>query len=665
MRLTKVQIKKFKSIQDTGEFTIDPKVTCLVGKNESGKTAILQAIEKLNPLTQNAAGEDSFDILEYPRSEMVDFQNRESEEDVHALITTWELSDDDLLAVEEQVGEGVVNSPEIVIHRGYYKSMRWTISVNEANGISNLIDDAELHAEEQEPLRKCTNLAAVLKSLESKPAAPNPDQPGEERSSRETALITRIKSGFGEKKPAVWTAVWRVLATRVPKMVYFNDYLRMPGQVSIQDLKNRQGAKLESGNRVFMALLGLINKSPEDLESIGMFESLQAELEGISNKLTREIFTYWSQNQQLRVQFRFETGMPQDKPPFNSGYVMRTRIENKRHGVTTGFDERSTGFVWFFSFLIWFGQAKKQYGENLILLLDEPGLSLHARAQADLLRYFEKKLNSYQIIYSTHSPFMVDSTNLFRARTVEDVVMPFSEGDEIELGTKVGDSVLSTDKDTIFPLQAALGYDISQTLFIGRHTLLVEGPSELLYLPWFSRKLRSLGRSGLDQRWTLTPCGGIDKVPSFLALFSGQKLNIATLVDFAEGGKKRVRELRETVLLKSGHVLSAEQYAGQSEADVEDIIGREMYTDLVNQCYGLTLANAMPTVRPPGSSDRVVKDAELHFRTVATSGKEFDHFSPAEYLNRQPIDTVFPGLQLALDQFERLFVDLNTLIAVP
>src|SRR5207249_3158808 len=121
----------------------------------------------------------------------------------------------------------------------------------------------------------------------------------------------------------------------------------------------------------------------------------------------------------------------------------------------------------------------------------------------------EKLVPHSQVIYTTHSPFMVDPDNLLAVRTVEDV----TENSQV-VGTKVGDDVLSTDADTVFPLQAALGYDITQTLFVGKHPLLVEGPSDLLYLKWFSRQLKIRNRTPLDPRWTISPCGGIDKMGS-------------------------------------------------------------------------------------------------------------------------------------------------------
>jgi hypothetical protein len=255
---------------------------------------------------------------------------------------------------------------------------------------------------------------------------------------------------------------------------------------------------------------------------------------------------------------------------------------------------------------------------------------------------------------------MVDPKNLLRARTVEDVFEAKPGRPPLkpeETGTKVGSDVLSTDRDTLFPLQACLGYEITQTLFIGPRSLLVEGPSDLLYLEWFKRRLQSLGRIALDKRWTVVPCGGLDKVGAFLSLFSANLIHVAVLTDLAHGNKKKVRDIRESKLLRQGHVFSADTYAGKPEADIEDIIGDSTYCALVNQCYSLTSA-----VQPPPKQMRVVHHVEEHFRLVVPSAEEFDHYRPAEFMMFQGDGFKPPGLDVALNNFERLFKDLNALL---
>lgn len=660
MILKTVHVQHFKCIKDSTAFSIDPDVTCLVGKNESGKTALLQAIEKINPLDKDDA---AFDTLEYPANEVTEYKQRAKQNPDDAIVTTWELEDEDVAAVEELVGKDVLNSRDLTITKGYYENSNWNFDWDEARAFEALLSSHELYDEERKALRETKSLDAAFKLIDAK-HAPDSGEAENLRSTREQALHQKIQTHF--PKNSFWDAIADILEKRLPKIVYFSEYLRLPGQLAVTDLKTRiANNQLRNSDRMFLALLSMIGRQPDELENIGEFEPLQRELEGVSAGLTKQIFEYWRQNRHLRVQFRCETALPRDPAPFNSGYVMRTRIENTRHGVTTRFDERSSGFVWFFSFLVWFGQVKKNYGDNLILLLDEPGMGLHAKAQADLLRYIDEKLaNQFQVIYTTHSPFMISPSHLLRARTVEDVFIKAAnpeDGGE-ELGTKVGDQILSTDRDTLFPLQACLGYEITQTLFIGEHCLLVEGPGEILYLPWFSRKLQSLGRIGLDKRWTLTPCGGADKVPAFLSLFGGQNLHVATLLDYATGHKNKIAQVRKNSLLLAGHVLTADQYADQSEADTEDIVGREAYVALVNQCYSLTGQNALPTAKPNDAPIRVVKEVEDKLRTVTLDTPEFDHYRPAEFLTQAGLGIALPGIDAALTRFESLFADLNALL---
>ncbi|PYV14310.1 MAG: hypothetical protein DMG21_18680 [Acidobacteria bacterium] len=228
--------------------------------------------------------------------------------------------------------------------------------------------------------------------------------------------------------------------------------------------------------------------------------------------------------------------------------MARARVRNNLHKLTLPFSERSAGFIWFFSFLVKFAQVRKT-GNNLVLLLDEPGLTLHGKAQADLLRYIQEKLApSHQVAFTTHSPFMVPPDDLPSVRIVEDKLIQTKPGQFRSEGTKVRDDTMVTDRDTLFPLQGALCYDITQTLFVGKHTLLVEGPGDILYLEAWSSALLRRGKRGLDRRWTLCPAGGIDRIQPFVALFGGQKLDIAAAHPHAEEAQARGLEFLRATL---------------------------------------------------------------------------------------------------------------------
>jgi predicted ATP-dependent endonuclease of OLD family len=103
VRLEKVQVTNFRCIDDTGEFHVGD-VTCLVGKNESGKTTILQALERLRPYEK---GKEKYDKLrDYPRKFLSEYDERQSHGGARVVRTVWKLNADDISAVEEILGPG-------------------------------------------------------------------------------------------------------------------------------------------------------------------------------------------------------------------------------------------------------------------------------------------------------------------------------------------------------------------------------------------------------------------------------------------------------------------------------------------------------------------------------------------------------------------------------
>ncbi|HUU53531.1 MAG TPA: AAA family ATPase [Armatimonadota bacterium] len=649
MRLKAVRVTNYKCVLDSDEFSVGP-VTCLVGKNESGKTAILEALYKLKPSQENEGAFD--DLFEYPRRLYDDYRRRAETQPDTAITTTWAIEENDVKALEAELGKGALKKDSVVVTKRYDNKVLWRLELDEKKVVRYLISSSGLDKTDRERYKDASSVKELISSLQQR-------EGGSEHEEKFQATLTaRFPNG------SAGAFARKVLSDRLPRFVRFSEYQLMSGKVALEQVIAAEASEeVEPGDLVFLALLDRVGTTPEELLETQHSERLIARLEAASLTISEQIFRYWSQNRDLSVDCDLHEGRPKDPPPFNQGHVFETRILNRRHGVTLNFDERSHGFIWFFSFLVWFDQARRHWGDNVIILLDEPGLGLHAKAQQDLLRYINAELApGFQVIYTTHSPFMVDPQELLRVRTVEDVVLRV-DGVEEYAGTKVGDRVLSTDADTRFPLQAALGYEITQTLFVGANTLLVEGPSDLLYFKWFSSRLRGAGREGLDERWVIGPTGGIGKFMPFMALFGANKLNMALFSDYATGSKGKLRQIRESDLLEDARIFTADKYVQGSEADIEDLIGRASYMAIVNAAFGL---KGRSRLDPEAQShqQRVLKEVEEHFRLLKNA-REFNHYEPAEYLTEHGFELApdLPDLHSALDRFEKLFRDLNSCLS--
>lgn len=450
----------------------------------------------------------------------------------------------------------------------------------------------------------------------------------------------------------------------------------MEGRISLSALREREkNDELTFPDKIFRALLKMAGSSIKKITDTKDTERLKAKLQGIQNNLTREIFNYWSQNTNLRVKFDFREGLENDPEPFNEGYNFYTDIENLRHWVEVNFDDRSTGFIWFFSFLIWFSQMKSNYGNNLLILLDEPGLSLHGKAQQDLLRYINERLKAdYQVIYTSHSPFMIDSRNVYSLRGVEDTVEISIDdnGNQKEniLGTKVHNNILTREKDTLFPLQGICGFDITNTLFVGPNVVVVEGPTEFALFHWFSRQFAKTNKTTLDIKYGICPSEGAQKISSFVTLFKGRNLNIVAIFDFHEGQKKLVENFKRSSILPEDNILLTTDFVSQDEADIEDLLGRDLYKYLFDNCLNLKGKNQLPKTKPDSAPIRLVKEAKDHFRTLPTGfgyPTNFDHYMPIDFLlniDQNKVDDL-PGIDFAMKNFERLFKKLNSLSTTP
>jgi ABC-type branched-subunit amino acid transport system ATPase component len=325
MILKTAHVTKYKCVKDSTEFSIDTNVTCLVGKNEAGKTTILEALSKLKPVREE---DGKFDVTrDYPRHELTDYQAVHEKRPARAVTSKWQLEEDDYKAIEALVGPEGRKIGEVTITKSYANGVTMDFAFDEAAVIQHLLKTAEMNAQERTKLKGAATLQELTKQLAT---------PAEDAQSR-TTLAQALKQKFGDSsaKQAVINLIWQ----RTPRFAYFSQYLRMPGQLAVDAFTQRTSNNQQTDeDRVFSSLLDMIGMSVDQFAAIQNFEDLSARLEATSNKLTKELVRYWSQNEYLKMNFRFDHSRPADPPPFNSGWILRTRIENTRHGATTGFD---------------------------------------------------------------------------------------------------------------------------------------------------------------------------------------------------------------------------------------------------------------------------------------------------------------------------------------
>ena len=617
MLLKSAQLKLYKSVTDSGQVDFDDNVTCLVGKNESGKTTVLEALYRLNPLPMGHR--QKFDgLLDYPRR----IYNRDKERVPSTVVVTatFELEADDMEAVGAKYGMGVIISPVIQVQRTYSNELGWHIGYDEKKLIENAVAGSGLDPGLSAASTTWKGLLASLREQKQPPEA-----------------VTAFLAKYGNRD--LLAEVRTLLAERLPQFLYFDKYTVMPGRVSIHKLQHTSEDQLKPDERTALSLLRLAGVGAADFTE-GHYEARKASLEAAANQVTDEVFEFWSQNAELSVELDVDFKAPPDpigQPPF-----LDVRIRNHRHRVTLNFGERSQGFMWFFSFLSAFSEFRKK--KRMILLLDEPGLGLHAAAQADLLRFIDERLApDHQVIYSTHSPFMVEATRLQRVRTVEDVDQE---------GTKVSADVLSTSTDTRFPLQAALGYELAQTLFLGPDNIIVEGPTDYIYLEVMSGHLRGLGRTGLDPRWVVVPVGGLDKIPTFVALL-GAQLNVAVVLEVSAGGTQKVNSLVQRGIIAGDKLIPLTEFTKTSEADIEDLFDAGFYLDLLGRS-GLA----------PVKQGQLKSEGRIVKRIEAVIGTSFDHYQPARYLLEHQAELLKKIDNSALDRFEALFKRANALLVL-
>lgn len=660
MFLISAKVESFKSINTPQTVPIDDEVTVLVGMNEAGKTVFLKALEKSN----DAQGLAKFDpVSDYPRKGLSQYQKQHAQNPGLVTALIYRLTEDEVNELNDELNTELPSNFTFSISHLYNNKKQIGISVQEQPVIDSLAAESNLSSDAKTAVKKAKAIRDIPELLA-----------GISLTEKDDAFLQEVNKRITNStwNSVVQWEVWHWLETRIPKFLYFSDYDILPSKINIQDLATRVNQaqndpkQLQSQHRAILALLRKANISMEDFTNSTGYETLKANIESVSISLTDQIMEFWKQNEDIEVEVDIKAD-PNDEPPYNNGSNLYLRIKNPRHRVSTPFDQRSRGFIWFFSFLVWFDSVQQQIEstneteqQDIILLLDEPGLALHALAQADFLRYIDNLAKKHQVLYTTHSPFMVHSDRLDQVRMVED---------KEKVGTVISDNLSGSDPRTIFPLQAALGWTIAQNLFISKRNLLVEGASDLIYLKSISALLEAQGKTGLREDITIVPAGGLDNVVTFISLLGANDLNIAVLHDYKGKPEQKLQEIVKEKVINSKSILNASQFRNLDEkgkeglaSDTEDLFDEEIYLDYFNKTFSKQLDGVIIREAELPMRDRIIdriecylKDKKIKLRPSAG----FNHYAVASYFASNPPSSLDDN---TLSRFEELFKAINKVL---
>lgn len=409
------------------------------------------------------------------------------------------------------------------------------------------------------------------------------DEENEKEEKRHSKIIELIKRNNKNDE------VLKILDDRTPVFVLFNNYFKVKPSVHLEHLADRVEQELlddeyyDYGNLCLLKLLGF---TARELSEIGNTESPDSndadslkeyrdtldkrtyQLNGASIKLTKEIGRIWNPNPDRPEAERLRISA--------DGQYLKVVVEDEL-GVEIELDQRSEGFQWIVSFFVVFFAEAMDKHKNSILLLDEPGMSLHGLKQRDFRHTISRLAETNQVIYSTHSPFLVGSDELDIVRVIE-----LKDREE---GTKVHTTISSSDPAGLLPLQEALGYDLAQSLFTHKKNLILEGLTDYWYVEATSAMLREDKIVNLDSKIALVFANSAGKVVYYATILHAHNLKIAALLDSDAAGDQAANQENLIHTLGNKNILRTKEYCENvSKPEIEDLL-KETLINVVKDEY--------------------------------------------------------------------------------
>lgn len=272
--------------------------------------------------------------------------------------------------------------------------------------------------------------------------------------------------------------------------------------VTVAELKNETAVNTALYRLLKIAGLKNTSKIPDNKVQLKQY------LGGLNKRLNKNfIKKYYTQDDSLKFEFVHDTG------------EIYLQIEDATESIYS-IEERSEGFKYYFNLLIEMATLAEDETQDIIFLLDEPGLRLHPSGQRDLLKYLEELSKKYRIIYTTHSPFLINRLYPNRVKIVER---------DNEHGTHFKNKGFSKNWK---PMRSALGLNIKDSFYYSDKALIVEGPEDLLFISSLIEYFNKTGKLKINtDLFSFIDAGSESNLPSMVQIIMDNERPTLVLID--------------------------------------------------------------------------------------------------------------------------------------
>jgi len=597
MRLRKFRVRAYRCIHDSGEITVGD-LAAFVGRNESGKTTILQALTLLNRDEQVS------------ELDLCDEMDEELKNEIRLAEGEFELNQHEISIIKEKF-PGLPDIKKIKLFR-----------TNQKNEVQYEFEDIELGEDENKTLNSWENFSKqIIEFLDTIPnhlriqidtalfegqvpknqeafdsgmaefsnqfhviaiQEPKVIEEWEKIYASPENQFSNLLSGESEK-----TALQNFISSELhPRFVYFSDYKKIYGNINLNEyLREETGDKSNSiefieefdkaetvRNLFYLAELD-IKKLDEVKNSPSKCIKL---LNAASNRLTSKLNPAWK-GDPIHVDLRY-----------NPGNIMSVVISDvHKDGTITNtglLNRRAEGFKWTFSFIVNFA-AETQRAElkEAILLLDEPARNLHPTQQMGISDLLKNLAGSNQVLYATHSPFMIFDYTPGNLLVVE--------LDKRKHLSRIFYDYWNADDKTLTPILYGLSRGLVESIIdreIGtnsRPVIIVEAMSDAMYLNAFDKFLQ-------DPNISMNPLNVVaaynkNSVLPLAIFYRNHGYKTFVLLDNTDESKQISAQLVSNEFSSIQTIFFERE--GKKLESIEDYIIIEDYLHAVNQTFEIKL----------------------------------------------------------------------------